>query len=275
MFEDLSLALENDDCRPVHDTHADSGSLGSSQTEDTVAEGPGPSVVSEAVDFSKNSSPDEVLESLAAVQRDSSEARLATEEVSVSAEPAVESTTSEMDSLQLGYPGSQPESATRSHHMNPSEQIPSNAAAPAGPEQLPAAQPPLSQDAYSSQASYSHYTGYQQQYQAAQQQYGGVQDPSAAFNVGKMYYNGVNEMLGQSPSGMDGNSNRSGASNYPTKVPAQKQQQQQQQQQQQGLGWQNPMMNSYGMMTPNMYMTPQQQVDPLIDSFCWKYCVGR
>ena len=118
-----------------------------------------------------------------------------------------------------------------------------------------------SHEACNSQAALSQYAIYQNQFQPQQQQFPPMQDTS--FNAHKMYYSTAAD-AGQTSLNFDA-ANR--GMSYPGKgVPAPKQQSQQ-------LNWQSPMMNNYGMMTPNMYMTPQQVYIYMLSFFiCFSAC---
>jgi hypothetical protein len=156
----------------------------------------------------------------------------------------VESTAADFESLKVEYAAPQEQSArpiqTPTTILDP---MPTHTVSGNAERFIPGHQ--QMQDAYSTQASYSQYAAYQNQFQPPQQQFSSMQD--SAFNGHKMYYNPAAESA-QTNLPVDA-SNRSGFS--VKGMPAPKQQPQQ-------PTWQSPMMNSYGMMPPNMYMTPQQ-----------------
>lgn len=158
----------------------------------------------------------------------------------------VESTAADFESLKVEYAAPQEQSArpiqTPTTILDP---MPTHTVSGNAERFIPGHQ--QMQDAYSTQASYSQYAAYQNQFQPPQQQFSSMQD--SAFNGHKMYYNPAAESA-QTNLPVDA-SNRSGFS--VKGMPAPKQQPQQ-------PTWQSPMMNSYGMMPPNMYMTPQQMM---------------
>ena len=233
-------------------------SVESCQTEDTLPEGLAAVVGKDLVDSSKNvsESADGLLSTEYVDSRDQSG------NLSSSTTPPVadnvDSTAAEFNALKIGFSAGQQEAVSRGmqgHAPAGLDQLsnPSHTVAPAVSEQAPASQPPT-QDNYAAHSAYPQYGAYQNQFQSSQPPFSGMQDTST-FHASKMYYNSM-DMASQSALNMDP-SNRNGGMLYQGKsMPAPKQPHPQQQQQQ--PNWQSTMMNSYGMLAPNMYMTPQQ-----------------